>query len=59
MSGRLHWEAIYARKSIHEVSWYRRHLDTSLELILRAGIAREAPIVDAGGGASTLVDDLF
>ena len=41
------------------VSWYRPHLETSLELIERVAAGRSASIIDVGGGESTLVDDLL
>jgi hypothetical protein len=60
MSDKAHWEEIYSKKSVDEVSWYREHLDVSLDLIARTGISREnAAIIDIGGGASTLVDDML
>lgn len=54
-----HWERIFRTKRIDEVSWYRPHLETSLELIRQAGAPSDAPIIDVGGGASTLIDDLL
>lgn len=54
-----HWERIYRTKRIDEVSWYRPHLETSLELMRQARVPCDAPIIDVGGGASTLVDDLL
>jgi hypothetical protein len=54
-----HWERVYSTKRTDEVSGFRAHLETSLELIRRSGAAPNSPIVDAGGGASTLVDDLL
>ena len=56
-----HWDAVYAKAAPDGVSWYRPHLETSLRLIEEAaehagGMA--AGIFDAGGGHSTLVDDL-
>lgn len=59
MSVIAHWENVYRTKQPHEVSWYRPHLDTSLALIDAAVPDRDARIVDVGGGASTLVDDLL
>jgi SAM-dependent methyltransferase len=59
MSKRDHWEKVYQTKRETDVSWYRPHLERSLELILKTGVGRDAHIVDAGGGASTLVDDLL
>ena len=54
-----HWESIYGKKGPSDVSWYRPHLDRSLEFIDRAGLPADAEIIDVGGGASTLVDDLL
>lgn len=59
MTSKEHWENIYTTKSSKEVSWYKTHLDTSLELILNLGVDKDASIIDVGGGASTLVDDLL
>jgi SAM-dependent methyltransferase len=54
-----HWQGIYAEKAPDQVSWYRPHLDSSLALIERIAPDRATSIIDAGGGASTLVDDLL
>jgi SAM-dependent methyltransferase len=54
-----HWEKIYTEKSPTAVSWYRPHLETSLELIGRLTEDRSSSIIDVGGGESTLVDDLL
>jgi SAM-dependent methyltransferase len=59
MDSKAHWEKIYTNKSAKEVSWYRDRLDISLELIQRAHLSKDAKIIDVGGGASTLVDDLL
>lgn len=56
---RSHWEKIYATKAPDAVSWYRPHLETSLEFIEGAAASRSAPIIDVGAGESTLVDDLL
>lgn len=55
---KTHWENIYQRNAADAVSWYRPHLETSLELIERVARGRSARIIDVGGGESTLVDDL-
>jgi SAM-dependent methyltransferase len=47
------------RRHRDDVSWYREHLETSLELIELAAPARAASIIDVGGGESILVDDLL
>lgn len=54
-----HWENIYKTKKADQVSWFRSHLDKSLDLILNTEVKPEANIIDIGGGASTLVDDLL
>ena len=59
MTRKTHWEIVYADKKPDEVSWYQTHLEKSLELIRRTGAGKAARIIDLGGGASTLVDDLL
>jgi 2-polyprenyl-3-methyl-5-hydroxy-6-metoxy-1,4-benzoquinol methylase len=54
-----HWERVYGTKALDQVSWFRPHLETSLALIDRAAANRSASIIDVGGGASNLVDDLI
>jgi 2-polyprenyl-3-methyl-5-hydroxy-6-metoxy-1,4-benzoquinol methylase len=54
-----HWEKIYATKAADQVSWFRPYLETSLALIERGARTQSAAIIDVGGGASTLVDDLI
>lgn len=54
-----HWQNIYRTKSADSVSWYRPHLDVSLELLSEAGLSAASRVIDVGGGASTLVDDLL
>lgn len=58
MNVQMHWEKIYGEKAPDAVSWYRPHLEMSLELIEHAAPGRSASIIDVGGGESTLVDDL-
>jgi len=41
------------------VSWYRPHLDRSLELIDTTHLPHDAAILDVGCGASTLAGDLL
>ncbi|MDP3238946.1 MAG: class I SAM-dependent methyltransferase [Reyranella sp.] len=60
MSGtRSHWEKVYTTKAETAVSWYQPHSLRSLELISAAAPDPAAAIVDIGGGASRLVDDLL
>jgi len=59
MNNREHWESVYSRKAATEVSWYQAEAERSLDLIRRTTPDRAAPIIDVGGGASTLVDSLL
>jgi ubiquinone/menaquinone biosynthesis C-methylase UbiE len=59
MSTKDHWEGVYSAKDATGVSWYSPHLARSMELIERASGGLEARVIDVGGGASTLVDDLM
>jgi SAM-dependent methyltransferase len=59
MDTQNHWEKIYTEKGPDAVSWYRPHLDKSLELIEQAAADRSSSIIDVGSGESTLVDDLL
>jgi SAM-dependent methyltransferase len=54
-----HWQRVYEREPSTGVSWYQEVPARSLEYIRATGIPRGAPIVDVGGGASTLVDHLL
>ncbi len=56
---RSHWEDVYTSKAETAVSWYQPHSVRSLEWIASAAPDRGAAIVDIGGGASGLVDDLL
>ena len=58
MDLKAHWEQAYARPP-EQLGWYRPHLESSLELISGAGLKPGSAIIDVGGGASTLVDDLL
>lgn len=59
MDGQAHWEQIHREKAADRVSWYRPHLDVSLDLIEEVAPERGASILDVGAGQSTLVDDLL
>lgn len=54
-----HWQSVYRTKPADSVSWFRPRLDASLKLMRQAGLNASSRILDAGGGASTLVDDLL
>jgi trans-aconitate methyltransferase len=54
-----HWQNVYRTKSPQSVSWYQPHAATSLALIREAAHDLGAGILDVGGGASMLADDLL
>ena len=56
---REHWEKVYSTKPIKKLGWYKLHLQTSLSWIIELDLVKDARIIDIGGGASTLVDDLL
>lgn len=59
MSKEQHWDRIYRIRAATEVSWYQPEARLSLDLIRRVAPELDAPLVDVGGGASTLVDGLL
>lgn len=56
---RAHWRRVHEARLPTELSWYQPVPARSLELIRATGEPPEAPILDVGGGASTLVDHLL
>jgi len=59
MHSKEHWEMVYTTKASDSVSWFQEYAETSLKFIKNLNLERSAPIIDVGGGASTLVDDLL
>lgn len=53
-----HWQSVYTTKQENEVSWFEASPEISLSLIRKAAGGKPAGIVDIGGGASRLVDEL-
>lgn len=53
-----HWDTAYAQGDKTR-SWYQDQAVRSLELIENGTPDRSSPVVDVGGGASTLVDGLL
>ena len=59
MPDKAHWENVYGTRATDSVSWFQPHAERSLKLIRALGVTTEARILDVGGGASVLVDDLL
>lgn len=56
---KAHWQRVYRTKDPTTVSWYQPSPETSMTMIRSTGVAADAPLIDVGGGASTLVDTLL
>lgn len=54
-----HWETVYETKNPDEVSWTQAVPKTSLDFIHSFNLAKNASIIDVGGGDSKLVDYLL
>ena len=59
MNTKTHWQHIYETKTPTQVSWYQEHAQYSLQFIQNTGVQKTGQIIDIGGGASTLLDDLL
>lgn len=59
MQNKAHWENVYHTRQTDQVSWFQEHAERSLQFIHNTGVAKDGHIMDVGGGASTLVDDLL
>jgi trans-aconitate methyltransferase len=56
---KTHWENIYRTRSPNNVSWFQQEPRLSLRLIHNTQLEHNKSIIDVGGGASTLVDNLI
>lgn len=54
-----HWDQVWSTKAADAVSWFQAEAEPSLGAIVSLGLPPDAPILDAGGGASRLVDALI
>ena len=54
-----HWDGAYYAKAPESMSWFQARPEMSLRLIARTGVRSDAPIVDVGGGASSLASSLL
>ena len=59
MSSKEHWEKVYKTKRNTEVGWYQATPKVSLGFVRDLGIAKDAAIIDVGGGDSFFVDHLL
>ena len=59
MNQKHHWENVYRTRGGNEVSWYQPQPQVSLDFARELNIAKDAAIIDVGGGDSFLVDHLL
>ena len=53
-----HWDSAYGVRGPAGVSWYEPTPRVSLEIVSSLGVQLDAPLIDIGGGASRLADEL-
>lgn len=53
-----HWERVYQTNHPQAVSRFQQEPTISIQLVQNSGVKETDPIIDVGGGASTLVDCL-
>lgn len=56
---KAHWEKVYGAKAASDLSWYEAQPARSCQEIRASGVTFADPIIDVGGGASLLVDELL
>ncbi|KWT90157.1 class I SAM-dependent methyltransferase [Candidatus Magnetominusculus xianensis] len=54
-----YWDDVYKNKLPNQVSWYEEFPVVSFDMIEASGVGPDANIIDVGGGASNLVDNLL
>ena len=59
MDSKHHWQRVYGGRPADAMSWYQPAATRSVELVERVAPDRRTPIIDVGGGASVLVDELL
>ncbi|WP_160714260.1 class I SAM-dependent methyltransferase [Chitinophaga solisilvae] len=59
MEQQEHWDNIYRHKASDEMSWTQDIPQVSLDFIRSFSVAKDAPIIDIGGGESKLADFLL
>jgi SAM-dependent methyltransferase len=54
-----HWQDVYSSKDVDAVSWYQPVPEASIEAVEKFGATPKDSIIDVGGGASTLANELL
>lgn len=58
-SRKEHWNEVYEETTTDRLGWYEEAPRPSLRLVSECGLKKEAHILDAGAGATTLIDHLL
>jgi ubiquinone/menaquinone biosynthesis C-methylase UbiE len=58
MQSKEHWERVYTTKATDAVSWFQESATQSIDFINKSKVPLSASIIDIGGGASILIDNL-
>ncbi len=59
MDKQKYWDKVYENKTPNQLSWTQEIPKTSIDFITSFSIAKNASIIDIGGGDSNLVDHLL
>jgi len=59
MDSKHHWQRVYTGKPADAMSWHQLSATRSVAMIRRVAPDLRTPIIDVGGGASVLVDELL
>lgn len=59
MPDNQHWAEVYRTKAPDAVSWYQPRPEPTLRALERLHVRETTSLIDIGGGASTLVDNLI
>lgn len=56
---RSHWDQVYNKAEVHQLGWYEKYPEPSLQLIRECNVDKNASLLHVGAGATTLVDELL
>lgn len=59
MDSKSHWNTVYESKEDSELGWFEEHPKTTLDLIEKTSLPKDAMILNVGAGTTTLVDVLI
>lgn len=54
-----HWNSVYTTKENQQLGWFESHPETTLQLIKKTSIDKDARILNVGAGTTTLIDTLL